>query len=246
VNLLRMCVTTLMMMSFICSLNTVKSTAKNVTQHIDTAQKALQTARENFNDIPGLMKHVTDTLKELDSKNADAARSATEAAAPDPVGPDSAAAAGAPDTVVDEPTLAQLIQSFADIEKDERFKKKDEYVVESQKMVDEYEQMRKTFMNDWKIIWPKDIMDQLLSDNKEIINGFRSRMVLASPGPVLLFPLPMLRVAEDAGVLGGAAGRAHAQPRRQAVDCAGLWLPLEVALFERGARPTPVRTVPRS
>ena len=54
----------------------------------------------------------------------------------------------------------------------------------------------------------------------------------------------MLRVAEDAGVLGGAAARARAQPRRQAVDCAGLRLPLECALFERGVRPTPATRCP--
>ena len=59
------------------------------------------------------------------------------------------------------------------------------------------------------------------------------------------FALPKLRV-EDACVLGGAAACARAQPRRQAGDRAELRLPLEGALFERRAHPTPARTAPSS
>ncbi len=63
---------------------------------------------------------------------------------------------------------------------------------------------------------------------------------------VTCFALPASHAPrrKDAGVLGGAAARARAQPRWQAVDYAGLRLPLEGALFERGAPPTPARTVP--
>ncbi len=76
-------------------LSTVKTTTGNVTANITITQNTLKTAREHSNDIPSLMKEVTDKLNDFDNKYTDAVKTATNpAVAPEPVvAPDVPAAA---------------------------------------------------------------------------------------------------------------------------------------------------------
>jgi hypothetical protein len=117
--------------------NTADIKTKNVTENFKNAASALELARTRFGETTSLIADVENKFKIFEEKYNNAVRPEADAAAP--------GAAAAADTAADAPTLAQLKKSFAAIEEDERFKKKDEYVVESRQIVDKYDQMLSTF-----------------------------------------------------------------------------------------------------
>ena len=160
--------------------DTARIKTKNASENSSNAINALELARTKSTETKVLVTDVQNKFKIFEDKYNNAVRPEPDAAAPeagaDPVVQEPEADAAAAVTAAAAPTLAQLKQSFAAIEADERFKKKAEYVTESRQIVDKYEQMAKTFQREWVQIWPdKIIRAKLVEDNKEILMRFEHR-----------------------------------------------------------------------